>query len=268
MNEDPKLILGAYRPNGQDANDPTFAEALAAAGRDPQLGAWFREAQEFDAAIAGKLRGVAVPENLRAKILSGARASRRQSWWVRPKLWAIAALLLVLAGVAWFWTADRSGYAPWQTHGIAVLDDVLAAKAKLDRELPESDQLVAWLQEQSAPVLPTLPDALAARPAIGCKTWEWRGLKFAMVCFHLEGTSTAHLISTFQGGLKGAPPLGHMLYAQQGKWRTATWSEGGLACMLVTDASEDGMQKLLSQESAASSLRVAFIERAHSHFSP
>ena len=246
MNEDPKLILGALRPNGQDANDPAFAEARSAAERDPALAAWLRETEEFDRAIASKLRAVAAPADLRAKILAGGRASRQPAWWARSRVWAIAAMLMALAGVTWFWMADRAGFAPWQTHGIAVLDDVLAARAKLDRELPEPEKLVTWLLEQSAPVLPTLPDALAVRQAIGCKTWEWRGRKLAMVCFHMEDSATAHLISTWHGGLKGAPPPGHMLYGHIGKWDTATWSEGGLACMLVTDAGDEELRKLVA----------------------
>lgn len=259
MNEDPKLILGAYRASGADANDPAFAEALAAAERDPQLAAWFREAQEFDRAIATKLGGIAVPENLRAKILEGGRASRRAAWWLQPRLWAIAALLLLLVGVAWVWLPHGSGLAAWQTQAVATLDGVIGARVQLDREFPEPEKLVAWLQEQSAPVLPTLPDALANRTAIGCKKWEWRGLKFGMVCLHLEGSQTAHLVTTFHGGLKGAPPLGQMIYGQAGKWSTATWSEGGLACMLLTDAGDVELRKLVAEarEEGALPARVA-----------
>ena len=40
-NERAKFVLGAYRPNGADAKDPMFAEALEQAKRDPNLAAWF-----------------------------------------------------------------------------------------------------------------------------------------------------------------------------------------------------------------------------------
>ena len=36
-NERAKFVLGAYRPNGADAKDPTFAEALEQAKHDPNL---------------------------------------------------------------------------------------------------------------------------------------------------------------------------------------------------------------------------------------
>ena len=76
MNDQAKLLLSAYRPGGADATDPAFAEALAQAGRDPQLRAWLEESQRFDEAIAGKLRSVEVPANLRATILAGAKFSQ------------------------------------------------------------------------------------------------------------------------------------------------------------------------------------------------
>ena len=268
MNEDPKLILGACRPNGADAEDPVFAVALAAAQRDPQLAVWFREAQDFDRAMAGKLREIPVPGNLRAKILAGGRASRPLKWWARPRVWALAALLLGSAIVGGLWMSAGAGLAGWQRHALGVLDAVEAEKVPLDHELPEPEKLVTWLQERSAPVLATLPDALAERRAFGCKTWEWRGLRFSMVCFDLGGSATAHLISTWQGGLKGAPPLGHMRYARVGNWHTATWSEGGLACMLVTDAGDEELRKLLAQGAAGPPPRVASARRAPRDFLP
>ena len=42
-NQEAKFILGAYRPGGRDAVDPMFSEALAQAGRDPELRAWFEK---------------------------------------------------------------------------------------------------------------------------------------------------------------------------------------------------------------------------------
>jgi hypothetical protein len=37
-----KLLLSAYRPNGADAQDPVFKEALELTQRDPELARWFR----------------------------------------------------------------------------------------------------------------------------------------------------------------------------------------------------------------------------------
>ena len=55
MNEENKLILSAYRSNGEDAVDPAFSKALAAAQEDAALGQWLSEQQAFDRAVSGKL---------------------------------------------------------------------------------------------------------------------------------------------------------------------------------------------------------------------
>jgi hypothetical protein len=41
-NESAKFLLSAYRPNGTDAHDPVFKEALEQAPCDPELATWFR----------------------------------------------------------------------------------------------------------------------------------------------------------------------------------------------------------------------------------
>jgi hypothetical protein len=51
-----KLMLSAYRPNGADAQDPVFKEALELAQRDPELARWFRGERDFDQMISSKLR--------------------------------------------------------------------------------------------------------------------------------------------------------------------------------------------------------------------
>ena len=51
-NQEAKFILGAYRPDGQDAGDPVFAEALSQAERDPDLRTWFERGRKFDTTVS------------------------------------------------------------------------------------------------------------------------------------------------------------------------------------------------------------------------
>jgi tRNA 2-selenouridine synthase SelU len=69
-NDEAKVILGAYRPNGQDAADALFCEATRQAQQDPQLAAWFARAQGLDALMRGKLRELAPPPGLKEAILA------------------------------------------------------------------------------------------------------------------------------------------------------------------------------------------------------
>src|SRR6516165_3756434 len=70
-NQDAKLVLSAYRPNGADARDPFFEQALQQAKRDPELMEWFEKQRAFDRVIAAKLRNIEPPTGLNSKFLQG-----------------------------------------------------------------------------------------------------------------------------------------------------------------------------------------------------
>src|SRR5271165_5729642 len=92
-NETAKFLLNAYRPNGADAQDSVFRDALEQAARDPELATWFKEQRNFDSMIAEKLSGIAPPATLRSAILVGINnrpPSRRFS--IGPLL-ALAAMI-------------------------------------------------------------------------------------------------------------------------------------------------------------------------------
>ena len=98
-NRDAKFILGAYRPSGQDARHPPFAQALEQARRDPILQRWFKESVAFDAAVTDKVRAAVPPGDLRESILAGVKvscASRRKN---RVAKLALAAAFFVSAVV-------------------------------------------------------------------------------------------------------------------------------------------------------------------------
>jgi hypothetical protein len=102
-NQEAKFILGAYRPDGQDATDPKFAEALAQAGRDPELRAWLEQQRKFDATLTHKLREIAPPPGLREAILAGTRVSAapggRRRGWPHPAWFAAAAAVIAVAAI-------------------------------------------------------------------------------------------------------------------------------------------------------------------------
>ncbi|HUZ06661.1 MAG TPA: hypothetical protein VMV89_04160 [Candidatus Paceibacterota bacterium] len=65
------MILQAFRPGGQDAADPFFAEALQQTQRDAELQKWISEEQTFDLAVKAKLqKAISVPPNLKANLLA------------------------------------------------------------------------------------------------------------------------------------------------------------------------------------------------------
>ena len=245
MNDQAKLLLSAYRPSGADATDPAFAEALAQAGRDPQLRAWLEDAQRFDEAIAGKLRSVEVPAHLRATILAGAKFSAPRRWWQGSRVWAMAALLAVFASVAAVWLAKDSSLEDWQARSLAVLEKIESGTVHFDSISRQPAQLVDWLRAHAAPSPAAMPPALAVHPTFGCKTIDANGRKVSLICFNLGGHDQAHFFTTARAGLTIEPPEKHPVFGRKDHWNLASWSSGDEVHMLATQMDQTRLRALL-----------------------
>jgi hypothetical protein len=68
--EQARFILRSFRPDGADANDTDFSEALTIALESRELGEWLAHERAFDAAFASALGSVHLPENLREDIIA------------------------------------------------------------------------------------------------------------------------------------------------------------------------------------------------------
>ena len=241
MSDEARLLFSAYRPNGQDADDPVFAAAMEAVKSDPALAAWFAEQQAFDRAMAGHLRAVEVPGDLRARILAGAKVSRRRAWWALPRTWALAAALVLFAGLAALWPGKADGLADWQRHGLAVLVEIIAAREPFDLPHPDAAALTAWLHEHAVPE----PAALGGKTPLGCKNIAWDGHRMSLICFDFGDGLMVHLFTTDRAGLAHLPPDGPAHFAKDGAWTVAMWNEGGKTLMLATDKGDAPLRRVL-----------------------
>ena len=66
--EQAKFILQSFRPDGADAQDVDFTEALHLATEDRELGEWLAQERAQDAEFAVALNDLAIPEKLRDEI--------------------------------------------------------------------------------------------------------------------------------------------------------------------------------------------------------
>lgn len=74
--EEARFILRCFRPDGADAGNPDFAEALAWAAKDRELGEWLAHERSQDADFATALNAVTIPTDLREEILAGLALER------------------------------------------------------------------------------------------------------------------------------------------------------------------------------------------------
>ncbi len=246
-NREAKFILNAYRPGGQDASDPRFAEPLEQARRDPVLARWFGESIAFDAAMTEKSRAIKVPPDLRESILAGAKVSC-PSRWSKPFIkWAIAAALIAMAILGSFiWRETRPAHlAGWQSQALDVVSSLVRNESSFDAQSHNAAELLAWLRANHAPAAQTLPQNLDKLESLGCKTFSWGGTPISVICFLRPDGGLIHLVTTdaiapIERATKGRPEL-----VQQGDWATATWREGDRIYMLALEGSRDQLRAYL-----------------------
>jgi hypothetical protein len=244
-NHEAQFVLNAYRPNGQDAADPQFSDALAQARRDPALQRWFDDSIAFDKAITEKLCAVEVPAGLRENILAGGKVSR-PSGWLRPlhKLAIAAAILLFAIAGFVMHESSKPRLAGWQTEALDVISSLVKGKSRFDFQSHNSAQLVAWLADNRAMTSTKIPDRLLGLQSLGCKTFSWNGTDVSVLCFVNDGHEV-HLVMTKASAMADRALQGEPQMVQRGEWATATWRSGEMVYMLALEGSPDQLRSYL-----------------------
>ena len=263
MNRDEaRLILQSCRPGGQDAADPQFAEALALAKQDAELGAWFAQQQKFDAQISREIKSLPAPADLKVKILARANPQRQKivglpapAWWRNvfslnsPVSWAMAAVVVILLSLAVFWrqpegTAHFADYSA-QMVSAAVNDQNHVAVGNSDMK-----QVVAWLGEHHGENKFILPVALNNGGLMGCRVLDWQGRKISMLCYGLKDAGHVDLFVAEAKIFSDAPPADRPQFASSGGKPTAGWSHEGKVYLMIGHGAATDLEKILQPQTA------------------
>jgi hypothetical protein len=251
-----KFLLRALRPDGRDAGDPLFAEALTQVHSDPTLRDWLAREQAADATVAAGLAALAPPPSLRDAILVGARASTarpRRAWWQQP-LWLAAAACLALAATLAVLRHPGRVAAPAET--------AFADAAFRDVQNNESAHLghapgLAALDARLASTAASVPAALAGLDlaqlrAGGCRTLAVAGHEVFEFCFERDGKwfhlYVAHRTDFLPGsGIEPKPAMsveeGHG--PMEKRLAVASWSDSANLYALVTAAGPAALRQVL-----------------------
>ncbi|MBN2506617.1 MAG: hypothetical protein JXQ71_07980 [Verrucomicrobia bacterium] len=249
--EDAKAILAMYRPGGRDAADPQFAEALALARADAELGAWFARQRAFDTAMSAGVKSMPVPEGLETVLLAHARGLAtpvpgwgerlreaidrllhtsilpnerflNAPWWRRwPVRLAAMAIVLGLAAIPVF-----VHHATSRTSADLLADIVEAGwDVRCHTQFQTRDLIAArqWLAAQGCESRFLLPRGLTRQATLnGVRVLEWRGRKVAFLCF-LNGPQHLHFWVADAAILPEAPSKNQLLITDCHGWTTFSW---------------------------------------------
>ena len=247
-NREAKFILSAYRPGGQDANDPRLSDALEQMRQDPILQRWFEESVAFDAAMTERLRGIAVPSDLRESILAGAKVSRQPRWKHRLSQWSIAAALILSVAIGnLIWRETRPAQlAGWQKTALGIISSLVRNESSFDAQSRDASELVNWLRANHAPAAENLPENLGKLATLGCKTFSWNGSPISVICFMRPDGGLVHLVTANATPATAAVAKGKPTLVRHRDWTAATWRQGDKVCMLALEGPPEQLRPYLS----------------------
>lgn len=245
-NEAAKLILQAYRPGGQDADDPQFREALAQAQRDPELARWFANEHALDSRISAKLlTSSKPPAPLKSQLLAQQKIVRPVVWWKQPACQIAAAAgmaLIVTVAVFWLKPAHPAGFAQYRAE---MADFAVHKLDRLDLESHDVAEVRKWLVQKKGHGDLVLPAGLDGRPSLGCRLLDWKGRQVSLVCFELANRHEAHLLVIDRAVFDDAPSS-VPVFNQIGDIATVSWSRDGKTYLVTSkDADQLELMKLL-----------------------
>jgi len=236
--DEAKAILQVWRPGGEDAEDPRFAEALKAVEQDAELARWFAEQKAFDGAMAAQVQTLPVPRNLKASLLAQQPAVRVPFWQrdllpllQRPALrWALAASVAGLC-VAGSWAAMRhpSRFADYRRD---LTEEAWDANPHVELRTSDLKTITHWLAERGMRAELVIPSALRDMNILGCRVLKWRGHSVVGLCLS-DGVRHNHLFVADQIAFADRPWEHLPDYENCGRWKTTAWSQGDRTYLLV-----------------------------------
>jgi hypothetical protein len=243
--EEAQFILGAYRPNSEDAHDPQFQEALELARLDPELGRWFAEQQALDRAFSAKIRTRPVPTDLQAQLLlARTTARRRASWWREPVWLAAAACLAILFVVAGSLLRPKKNVADFADFRGAMAAAASDMSNHVDVMGLDTDGYRKWLAERRGASDFVLPASLAAKGIAACRIVDWQGHRVTMLCLKFDGRHVDVFVvdaSEMPGISLGTTPQ----YFADAGMTSAAWRQDGKIYLLAGTMPKSDLQHLL-----------------------
>ena len=200
-------------------------------------------ADELDRAIRHALSEVEPPPNLFGKILAAAAEHdpvkavapvAPLSWWAS-----------IVAALGRFVGPVRLGFEDFRIEVATVkAPQLIAARLPLDLRSAEIAELMEWLGQARAP----RPDGNEFRApggvgAVGCKTFEWLGQRYSVICFYDQGRHGVHLFSISGRSLRTRPAEGPPEWLTIGGLPTASWSHSEMSFVLVAGTPRADLRK-------------------------
>ncbi len=238
---DAQRILIAHRAGGAGTNDPEVVAALEQARRDPVLADWWQQQTACHEALAKSFAGIPIPPGLREQIRGRSKVIAFP-WWRRQHVWAAAAAVAILIGVAAFFQRPAPGDS-FATFRSRMVSSVLR-QYRMDIQTNDMTVIRQFLAARNAPSDYALPAGARGLSPIGAGVLTWHASRVSMVCLDSRNQGTVFLFVVEDSLVKKAPgPVPTV--AQVNKLMTASWAEGGKVYLLAFQGEASDLKKFL-----------------------
>ena len=230
-----KALLLTARPGLAEEDEPRLRKAKALAEHDAGLREWLAQQRAFHDQARQRLRSIPVPVALREQILQRAEDAKmvRSSptiWWRQPAFWRAAAIVLLVLGLAAWWTGNE-GTPPIETFRSRMVSAVLR-QYTMDIVTNDMTQVRAFLAAKQAPADYVLPDKLGRLPVSGAGILSWQGGKVSMVCLESAGQGTLFLFVVDAPAVRQRDSVTRE-FADVNRLATVTWTRSGRTYVLA-----------------------------------
>jgi hypothetical protein len=247
-NQEAKLILGACRPDGQDAEDATFREALALSEKDSELRAWYDRQRKFDAALSARLKEIAPPAGLRDAIMAGARVNveatrpRRNGWM--PTAWLAAAAAVALVATVALKTRGTAALPTGAQLASFALDDLANHHDQHDGHPHGLDGVQAQLANVQVPLSKGAGLNLDELRKAHCRSVQVGVHEVFEICFNRDGAWYHVYIGSRRDFAPGAIDP-RALMKVQGQFAATAWADAEHVYALATRGGSDALQRVI-----------------------
>ncbi|MSU60268.1 MAG: hypothetical protein EXS35_19210 [Pedosphaera sp.] len=238
-----KENLLRYRPGTADAEDADFAEALALARQDAELGRWFDDRCKVQTILRRRFEETEVPAGLKEQIISEYRAAQVRRRWRQTAVVTALAACAVLIAVFFLWRQPGSDEQSLSAFGRRMVKTAVKTYG-MDVETNDAAAIRAYLAAKKAHADFVVPERLAATAYSGCAVLPWQSRTVSMICFRSGKPlapgekSDLFLFVVDQNAVKDAPKSNQPVFAKQNRMTTATWAAGGRVYFLAGNGDE------------------------------
>lgn len=240
--EQARQILLLYRPGTADAEDPEIREAIALAGREPELARWFAEHCAFQESLRAQFRQIEVPADLRERILAGKKIVPLPVWYRRPAVLAAAAIIVLFLGLVGIWLRMKT-----PDHFSQFRDRMVSTalrEYRMDLVTNDMSQLREFMAASGAPSNYEVTPGLARLELTGGGLIRWQSHPVAMVCFNRGDNQMLFLFVLNRAAIKETPPEAPQVTTVH-ELVTVSWSHGDKTYVLAGPPEADFVKKYL-----------------------